>query len=202
VVLEAAIFVVVTLIAPWAARRARPDLARRAGPSMPEVAWWARLAYGLLPPYLAWIRGAVTGRDLGLHLGWAQAGGGLAAIAACVLLAELALKRKGGRASTRAWLGRGPSSLGLVDTPRWALYRAAGVVWTGSPPVGTVVGSLMGLAEVILRSGRPLSLSDHEDRAHWIWVAAAFVLLGLTGSLWLTLTAQAGLTWLTRGDPG
>jgi hypothetical protein len=168
---------------------------------MAEAAWWAHAAYGLLPAYLAWIRGAVTGRDLGLHLGWAQAAVGVAVVAGCVLVAELALKRTGWRGSVRERLGPGPTSLGLLDTPRWALYRAAGTVWTGSPLTGTFVGSLIGLTEVILRSGRLPSLSSREDRVRLIWLAAGFLLLGVTGSLWLTLAAQAGLTWLTRVDP-
>jgi hypothetical protein len=165
---------------------------------MPEVAWWAHAAYGLLPAYLAWIQGAVTGRDLGLHLGWAQAAVGVAIIGGCGLVAELAKKRTSGPGSVRAWLGPGPTSLGLLDTPRWALYRAAGTVWTTGPPTGTLVGSLIGLTEVILRSGRLPSLSGREDRIRLIWLAAGFLLLGVTGSLWLTLAAQAGLTWLTR----
>jgi hypothetical protein len=120
---------------------------------------------------------------------------GASAIAA-ILAAAIGLRWKGGplllglpRLGQR-WAGD------LFDTPRWALYRAAGIAWTGESGLGSVVGWVLAVSEGLARTGRLPSLSDAQERGRLIWVTLSVAVLAITGSLWLVLAAQAVAVWI------
>lgn len=87
---------------------------------------------------------------------------------------------------------------GVLDEPRWALYRAAGRAWVGSQPWGALLGLALALGELGLRT-----LTGGGGRAApWEGVARAAsssVLFALTGSFWLTVLTQGALLYALRG---
>jgi hypothetical protein len=177
--------------APVAAALAWPRLSSRLGSWADLVTRFAPWAHGLGPAYLALLRGAIRARDAGLAgftpLDWA------AGILACVIWAWLAASKSPEAAS---WPEPGR---GVLDEPRWTLYRAAGNRWLGQAQAGWLVGLGLGLVEWGLAArlrGRP----DWQTLAR---VASSAVVFALTRNFWLTVLAQAGwLALLRRGARG
>lgn len=195
--IELWLWVGLSLVGPWAAGRLRPRIEASLGEAWPEAAWMARAAYGFLLPFAAWVRGAVVGRDLGLQPPWARemwvAAG---AVASVLLVGEWALRRWRLRGGLRTAIGRERSLMDLFDTPRWALYRGAAWVWTGTATWGAVIGCALGAVEIVARGKSPTG----SGRSQFLWMVATMLVLAATGNFWLTLAAQAGTLWWARGD--
>ncbi len=159
---------------------------------------WGELApwlFNLLPAYLALLRGAVSGRDLGVY------GLGGASWAAGTLACGLAL------AATALVLHIHPVSFelpspvkGALDEPRWALYRAAGVVWAG----GFWQGAAIGLALAVVEWSLTYRVRGAEARSGpGGWAALmrrglSTALFVVTRNLWLTTATQACLLAVAR----
>jgi hypothetical protein len=88
----------------------------------------------------------------------------------------------------------------LFDTPRWAMYRGAGWLWTGSGWAGALVAWALVWAETVIRGGGLPGPIRAEALGRLLWPTATVIVLGLSGNLWLTLAAQAGALWLVRAD--
>jgi len=166
----------------WAVRRV-PAL-KRAAPLGPWI-------YGLLLPFGALMRGAVTPREFGLsgHAGQDWLIGSLFAGALVAAGAMLALRR-----GTYGWERLDPVDA-LLDEGRWGLYRAWGVALTSARLPGAAIGLALALVEGFLRSGGGL-----RPRA-WVTAnplellrpASSFLFFVLTGNAWLTAIGQAAL---------
>lgn len=183
--IEAALWCAASLaagpIAAWAARRS-PDL-RRAAP----LALWI---YGLLPPFGALMRGAVTPYEFGLSgLAGADWLIGLLLGSAALAAGALLLRRR-----THGWERLDPVDA-VLDEGRWGLYRASGVAWTEGRLPGAAVGLALSLAEGYGRLGggrRPRAWAAAHPLA-LLRPAASFLFFLLTGNAWLTTLGQAGL---------
>jgi len=162
----------------------------------PAVRGLAPWLIGLGPSYLALVSGAVLARSFGLYgrggaIGWALS----VLLCASVLAATWALReRLAGLTSGRDLI---PA---LLDEPRWALYRAAGVLWLGA--WGLLIGFFVGTIEWALRT-RPRLAASRGDRTTWlslIQLALSSLLFALTGNFWLTWTSQAAGWYILRPD--
>jgi hypothetical protein len=174
---------------------------RVSGPSLEsprEFPWGLRAAAGILPTALAWIRGAVSGRDLGLYGPSVNVlAGGMLLIASAFLALEFDLRRRSPEAARLPWLGK-PVPIDLFDTLRWALYRAGGILWAGGSLLGTLVGWGLAVGESVVRQGRGFSFQLAEVRGRLIWLTLSLAILAVTDSMWLVLAAQASVLLLRR----
>ncbi len=78
----------------------------------------------------------------------------------------------------------------VLDEPRWALYRAAGLIWLGG--WGLLVGFALGVLEWSLRT-RPWLAENRSDSTTWlilVRLAISSLLFALTGNFWLTSFSQ------------
>jgi hypothetical protein len=169
-------------VAGWAARRV-PAL-KRAAPLGP----WA---HGLILPFAALMRGAVTPREFGLsgHAGQDWLIGSLFAGALVAAGAVMALRRR-----TYGWERLDPVDA-VLDEGRWGLYRAWGVAWTSARLPGAAVGLVLALLEGFLRSGgavRPQAWAAANPLA-LLRPASSFLFFILTGNAWLTAIGQTVL---------
>ncbi|MCH8338250.1 MAG: hypothetical protein IH858_05305 [Chloroflexi bacterium] len=206
---EAAFWVGLAIFSPALAKPAWPRAAALLGLSESILDLAQRLApwlWGIVPAYLALISGAVPARFYGLTgqspLAWV---GG--AMLSGVLVGVLTLIR---------WpQGEWPTpTRGVLDEPRWALYRAAGMLWMPR----TELGLLMGLALAVLEWGirfKPWkatlkeALSTRRTKgaeSNWpsgMWetvarIASSSLLFAATRNFWLTALAQAVLLGMAR----
>lgn len=166
-------------VAAWAARRA-PAL-KRAAPLVPWID-------GLLLPFVALMRGAVTPREFGLsgHAGREWLIGSLFA-GALVVAGAAALRRR-----TYGWEHLDPVDAAL-DEGRWGLYRAAGVAWTSGRLPGAAIGLALAWVEGFLRRGGPVGPRAwaKANPLRLLRPAASFLLFVVTGNAWLTAIGQA-----------
>ena len=162
--------------------------------------------WGIVPAYLALITGAIPARFFGLTghspLAWF---GGAIVCGALVGLAALAPWPEGD------W----PTPThGVLDEPRWALYRAAGVLWVPRPELGLLIGLGLGLIEwaicfkpwmgplkETLRSRRTAEVDVGWSPGTWetvARVAGSSLLFASTRNFWLTALSQAVLLGMVR----
>jgi hypothetical protein len=143
--------------------------------------------HAILPGYFALITGSVLGRDFGLYgAGPARIASGLIACGAALAAAALAHR----------WIQPPKISpiTALVEEPRWALYRAAGLYWLPGPLTGLALG--LGLA--IVEIGWSAKWWRGEARARkevWFSIlraALSAVVFFATHSFWLTAATQVG----------
>ncbi|MGA9192021.1 MAG: hypothetical protein WBZ24_09835 [Anaerolineales bacterium] len=162
----------------------------------PVVRGVAPWIVGLGPAYLALVTGAVLERSFGLYGRGGMVGWVLAALL-CV----------GGLAAVWVWrerlgaiaAGEDPTEV-LLDEPRWALYRAAGVLWLGM--WGLLVGFAVGGVEWALRA-RPWLATSRGDRTVWLTLirfGISSLIFALTGNFWFTLISQAAGWTIIRPD--
>lgn len=160
---------------------------RELGQLLVETAPWL---HGLGPPYLALISGAILERHAGLR------GHDLTAwiVGAVFLLLFIPTWRK--LLVDRIGLRSNPYR--ILDEPRWALYRATGLLWlTG--PLGLLIGLALALAEWGLRWRWKVLQREKQACSHLIPLASSTILFAVTGNFYLTLLAQALLgRWLQR----
>lgn len=206
---EAAFWVGLALISPALMRPTWPravaflhlseavqDLAQRLAP-------WL---WGIGPSYLALITGAVPARFLGLTghspLAWF---GGAIICGALIGIAALIQWPQG------SW----PTPThGILDEPRWALYRAAGILWVASPQLGILLGFGLALLEwairfqpwkgplrETLRKQRSPELNAAWPGGTWetvVRISGSTLLFATTRNFWLTAVSQAVLLGMVR----
>lgn len=172
------------------------DLAQRLAP-------WL---WGIVPAYLALISGAVPARFFGLTgyspLAWF---GGAIISGALIGLAALIRWPEGGWPTP---------TRGVLDEPRWALYRAAGVLWIPRPELGLLVGLALTLVEwaicfspwkgplkETLRTWRTAEIDARWPPGMWetlARMASSSLLFATTRNFWLTALSQAVLLGMMR----
>jgi hypothetical protein len=172
------------------------DLANRLAP-------WL---WGIVPAYLALITGAIPARFFGLtgHSPLAWFGG---AIICGALVGVAALVR---------WPdGTWPKpTRGVLDEPRWALYRAAGVLWITRPEAGLLIGLGLALLEwticfkpwkrslkKTLRSWRTTKADSWWPAGSWetmARIAGSSLIFATTRNFWLTALTQTVLLGMVR----
>ncbi len=172
------------------------DLAQRLAP-------WL---WGIVPAYLALITGAIPARIFGLTgqspLAWF---GGAIVCGALVGLAGLVRWPDG------TWPN---PTRGVLDEPRWALYRAAGVLWMPRPELGLLIGLALGLIEwairyrpwkgpllKTLRMWRTEEVDSRGPAGTWetvARVAGSSLIFAATRNFWLTALTQAVLLSMVR----
>ena len=185
-----------------------PVLAELTWPRVrPKVASWIDLAerigpwlWGIGPAYLALITGAIPARFFGLtgHSAFAWFGG---AIICGALI---------GIAALLSWpAGEWPKpTRGVLDEPRWALYRAAGILWLGRIELGLLLGLGLALLEWSARfrpwrNGDGLSLRASTNWRAGTWetlarIAGSALVFALTRNFWLTALTQAVFLGMIR----
>lgn len=178
-------------VAGWAARRL-PAL-KRAAPVGPWI-------HGLLLPFAALMRGAVTPREFGLsgHAGQDWLIGSLFAGALVAAGAMMAARRR-----TYGWERLDPVDA-VLDEGRWGLYRAWGVAWTSARLPGAAIGLGLALVErYSLSRGavRPRAWAAANPLA-LLRPAASFLFFVFTGNAWLTALGQAALIVAVRALSG
>lgn len=163
-----------------------PRLRERFGEWAELVERFAPWAYGFGPAYLALLSGAIRAREAGLlgHDPLAWVGGALA----CAIWLRLATVW---RPDAVRWP---EPNRGVLDEPRWTLYRAAGSQWVGHPQIGGLVGLALALSEWAL-GGRAQGRVEWQTLAR---LASSTVVFALTRNFWLTALAQAGLLIVLR----
>jgi hypothetical protein len=172
------------------------DLAQRLAP-------WL---WGIVPAYLALITGAIPARFFGLTgrspVAWF---GGAIICGALVGLAGLVRWPDG------TWPN---PTRGVLDEPRWALYRAAGMLWMPRPELGLLIGLALGLVEwgiryrpwkgpllKTLRTWRTAEVDSRWPAGTWETVAriaGSNLIFAMTRNLWLTALTQAVLLGMVR----
>ena len=174
------------MASPALATKLWPRFRERLGDWVELVERFAPWAHGFGPAYLALFSGAIRAREAGLlgqqALAWV--GGTLA----CALWLGLATVR---RPLGESWPEPGR---GVLDEPRWTLYRAAGSQWLGHPQLGGLVGLALALSEWGLGGWV-------QGRVEWrtlARLASSTVVFALTRNFWLTALAQAGLLIVLR----
>lgn len=202
---EMLVWVALAVAAPAAARLLWPRLQPRLRPWEPYLLSFSPWLHGIGPAYLALIGGAVRARDFGIAgrepLAWAGQ-----ALLGALWLAILALLRRPAGEWPRP-------TRGVLDEPRWALYRAAGLWWLDGQPAGLSIGLLLAAAELGLPwvverirlpaagpgSLRAAVLGPPPPRRpagrsfEWETLARAAtstLFFALTGNFWLTLIVQ------------
>ena len=163
-----------------------PRLRARFGEWAELVERFAPWAHGFGPAYLALLSGGIRAREAGLlgHEPLAWVGAALA----CAIWLRLA---------TVWWpdAAHWPEpNRGVLDEPRWTLYRAAGSQWVGHPQIGGLVGLVLALSEWGL-GGRVQGRVEWQTLAR---LASSTVVFALTRNFWLTALAQAGLLIVLR----
>jgi len=162
--------------------------------------------WGIVPAYLALITGVIPARLFGLtgHSPLAWFGGAII----CGALVGLA-------ALVRWPDGSWPTpTRGVLDEPRWALYRAAGVLWLPRPEAGLLIGLALGLLEwaitfkvwkgpllTSLQTWRTAELDSSWPAGTWetvIRIAGSSLVFALTRNFWLTALTQAVLLGMVR----
>ena len=183
---EAAFWVGLALGSPALAQVFWPRLKDRLGDWAELAERFAPWAHGFIPAYLALFFGSIRARDAGVigrgPLDWV---GGMLACGLWLGLAAL-LKPEGG-----TWP---EPTRGVLDEPRWTLYRAAGGLWVGHYQFGVLVG--LGLAAVEWWLGV-------QSRRSVAWetlarMASSTVVFGLTRNFWLAALSQAALLAILR----
>jgi len=196
-VIDTAIWVAATVAAPMGARALWKRLLSRIAPWEGELSFWARVGYGVVPLYGAWVTGAVAGRDCGIFdiglTSWLTGG----AICAALLLAvAFTLRFPSVRQRVQVWFHPTRSWLVLADEPRWAFYRGAGAVALGGAAAAQLVGLALGGVEWLARNGRPARGLSTEALSELVRLGVSAVLFALTRNLWLILATQAVLAAL------
>lgn len=171
---------------PALATKLWPRVRARLGDWAELVERFAPWAHGFGPAYLALFTGAIQAREAGLlghqPLAWV---GGTLAIAIWLGLAT----------AWRPPAARWPEpARGVLDEPRWTLYRAAGSQWLEQPQLGALVGLALALSEWGL-GGRVQGRVEWQTLAR---LASSTIVFALTRNFWLTSLAQAGLLILLR----
>lgn len=165
------------------------DLAQRLAP-------WL---WGIVPAYLALISGAVPARFVGLTGQSPQAWLGGAALSGAIIGLMASIRRPEGDWPT--------PTRGVLDEPRWALYRAAGVLWLPGYEWGLLTGLVLALLEWAicfrpwkgplqegLRAPRMEELESKWPTGTWETVAriaGSSLLFAATRNFWLTAVSQA-----------
>jgi hypothetical protein len=183
--LEAALWVLISVATPAGAAWAWPRLGgtwRARAEALRPLAPWA---HAILAPYLALLRGAVLGRDFGLY------GPSAATMAAGVLACAAGI---GAALVARRWIPAPAISplVALREEPRWALYRAAGILWLGSAGPGATLGLGLAAVEVGL-AYRWWKAEERARQASWYPLLRAGLSTALflaTRSVWLTAATQ------------
>jgi hypothetical protein len=184
---RAVLWVGLSVSVPAAAAWAWPRIRERSGTALDLLLPLAPWAHAILPGYLALITGSVLGRDFGLYgVGPARITSGVIACAAALAASALA----------RRWIQ--PPRISPVDAlleePRWALYRAAGLLWLPGPWAGIVFGLGLAIAEIGL-SAKWWSREARARQETWFPVlraALSAVVFAATRSFWLTAATQVG----------
>jgi hypothetical protein len=222
---EAAVWVGISLGAPAAAAWAWPRLEGPWRARVETLRPLARGAHAILPAYLALLRGAVLGRDLGLYgpgAGWVAAGllaaaGGLGAAFAARrwLTPRVHTTHPDSSAgppppgSPSRFRRSGPRSgvpvpspvVALQEEPRWALYRAAGILWVGSSTLGVALGVGLAGLDAFLAAGAWRAESRSRPGSWSPLLRAGFsgALFLMTRSFWLTAAVQIAVLMLLSG---
>jgi hypothetical protein len=195
-ILESVVWAAISVGAPAAAAWMWPRVPepwRARAETLRPLALWA---HAILPAYLALVRGAVLGRDFGLYgPSAARAVTGLLACAAGV----------GAVLVARRWISAPMVSplVPLGEEPRWALYRAAGILWLGSAGPGVALGLGLAALEVGLAS-RWWNAEERARQASWFPLLRAglsAVLFLATRSFWLTIATQVAYLAIRWRDP-
>jgi hypothetical protein len=162
-------------------------------PAVQDLAPWI---VSLGPAYLALVSGAVLERSFGLYGRGEAVGWVLSALLCAGVLAAV-----WGRREHLAAIAAGQDLTAVfLDEPRWALYRAAGLLWLGV--WGLLIGFAVGTVEWALR-GRPWLAASRGDRTTWltlIRLGISSLLFALTGNFWFTLLCQAAGWTIVRPD--
>ncbi len=193
-----ALWIATTLAAPLLARRLWQLRPKRWEPWDDEVQAWARLGYGILPLYGAWVSGAIVARDAGLRASWpgTAAGGALCALALGVLW--LASLRPAWADRMRRWVATPTGWQPLADEPRWGFYRGAAAVLVGSA-WSQLVGLGLGAAEWLILRRSPVQITAPQSSSGLVRLGVSAALFALTGNLWLVVaTTAAGRAILWR----
>jgi len=183
---ETVVWVGLAVASPALATKVWPRFRDRFGNWAELMERFAPWAHGFAAAYLALFSGAIRAREAGLlgHQPSAWAGSALA----CAIWLGLATTWK--PPGTR-WP---EPDRGVLDEPRWTLYRAAGSQWLGQPQLGGLAGLAMALSEWGLAGWV-------QGRVEWqtlARLASSSVVFALTRNFWLTALAQAGLLILLR----
>jgi hypothetical protein len=183
---ETVVWVGIAVASPALAAVLWPRLRERLGEWAELVERFAPWAHGFGPAYLALLSGAIRAREAGLlgHDPLAWVGGALA----CVIWLWLATSW---RPDAEHWP---EPNRGVLDEPRWTLYRAAGSQWMGHPLIGGLVALALAISEWGLASRM-------QGRVEWqtlARLASSTIVFTLTRNFWLTALAQAGLLIVLR----
>lgn len=183
---ETVVWVSFAVASPALAAVLWPRLRARFGEWAELVERFAPWAHGFGPAYLALLTGAIRAREAGLlgHDPLAWVAGALATVI-WLWLATL------WRPDAVHWP---EPNRGVLDEPRWTLYRAAGSQWVGHPQIGGLVGLVLAVSEWGL-SGRVQGRVEWQTLAR---LASSAVVFALTRNFWLTALAQAGLLIVLR----
>jgi hypothetical protein len=146
--------------------------------------------HGIGPAYLALITGAILERDAGLRgftlIEWiASSLFALVFIAAWTALSVRVLKLD----VKPEW---------LLDEPRFALYRATGVLWLGGVFPGLLLGFGMALVEWLLLWREQALRREPQAFIPLVPLAGSTLLFAITGNFFITLISQAGISLLSR----
>ena len=188
---EAGFWAAVGVASPWLVEWYRVEA--RVDPNgrlafLPALAPWI---YGLGPPYLALLTGAITARQTGVY-GSGGVPGWLGGMLVCglVFVGALAVRQFW----NQEWPAPGAMA-GALDEPRWAMYRSIGWLWSGGYAWGLLIGLGLALFEWASRSQpwRPAALERPAAGVLLGRIALSSVLFSLTGNLWLTLVTQAAV---------
>lgn len=153
----------------------------------PAVQVLAPWIIGLGPAYLALATGAVLERSFGLYGRAGIAGWVVSTLFCGGVLAAVWWRRE----KLAAFASGSDLALAFLDEPRWALYRAAGLLWLGT--WGLLMGFALGGIEWML-SCQPWLEERRRDRTTWLTLTrlgGSSLLFALTGNFWLTLLSQA-----------
>lgn len=193
---EALIWSALAALSPAAAAVVWPRWKPRLGPAAEALEQVAPWLHGVGPAYLALIRGAILSRDAGLRghdlVAWLLGG-----VACAVLLTWV----EGRSRSALVW----PDPLhALADEPRWALYRAAGALWTNSHALGTGVGLGWAVLEwALIHRARLGTIRRHPEAAGPLLRLASSTLIFLvTRNFWLTCLSGGILLAVLRRAKG
>lgn len=185
-----AVWIAATLAAPVLARRlwrARPS---RWQPWDEEALAWARLGYGILPLYGAWVSGAIVARDVGLRASWAGTAAGAALCASALGGLWLVSLRPAWAGRFRRWYATPAGWQPMADEPRWAFYRGVTAALLGSG-WSQLVGLALGAAEWLIRHRSPNRMTAPEAGSGLVRLGVSAALFALTGNLWLVLATTA-----------
>lgn len=190
---ELVVWVALAVGTPALAAVVWPRLQARLPGWAPYLRSFAPWLHGIVPAYGALLTAAVSERNFGIAVQpWPVWAGG--ALACGILLAAYA--------RIVPPPGNWPKpSRGVLDEPRWALYRAAGILGAGNWSFGLLIGLALAAAEAGLRA-----LAQPGRRSYrWETLARAAgsaLIFAVTANFWLTLITQAIALYLLRRRPG